>query len=100
MKELEIIGLIILTYAEECKYGNITWEVKGKYQPLWHLTFQTFNYLKRKGYFSKAGRPTLKLYKLLHKHNVRIEQLREWQDEYAKTGHVTQYDRLGNKKVL
>lgn len=101
MNELEILGLIILVYADNCKYEKMAWEVNGKNQPLWHLTHHTHNYLTRKGYFDKRSqRPTLKLYELLHKHNVRIEQFKEWQDEFAKTGHVTQYDKLGNKKVL
>ena len=105
MKEEEVVGLICLLYDYEPKpkesgvklvYG----ENKLKVFPI-ALIGQVNNFLKRKGYFNKNdSQPTIKLYKLLYKYNIRIDQIKDSQDEYEKTGHVTQYDKFGNEIIL
>lgn len=104
MKEKEILGLVVLVYDYEPSPNNakrIRQELKGSYILAWRLVVPVNEYLKRKGYFDKyEGRPTKKLYKLLKKHNVKIPQLKVYQDEYEETGHVTQYDKQGNKHIL
>ena len=104
MKEIEILGLIIMSYDYNPKPSeiNVYYEYMAggaKHFPIWFVV-KVGNYLKRKGYYSKDGQPTLKFYKLLAKYNIKIKPLKEWQDEYAATGHVTQYDKLGNKHRL
>lgn len=104
MKQNEIVGLIVLTYDYRASFRNsngIKQETDFGDIPAWRLTVPLQDYLKRKGYYDKReGRPTKKLYKLLKKHNVKIPQLKQWQDEYEATGHVTQYDKHGNKHIL
>ena len=110
MKEIETLGLIVLTYDyKPSPNSNILLrfndlrenQIDYKDVATWRLVTPVNDYLKRKGYFDKyEGRPTLKLYKLLSKHGVKIPKLKQYQDEYEKTGHVTQYDKLGNKRVL
>ena len=103
MKEIGILGLIVLTYDyEPINTNGIVAQLEGYHDvPAWRLVAPVNEYLKRKGYFDKhEGRPTKKLYKLLKKYNVKIPLLKEYQDEYEKTGHVTQYDKLGNKHIL
>ena len=106
MKEEEVVGLICLLYdyepkpTKESNVKLIFGESKIQVYPI-ALIGQVNNFLKRKGYFDKNySRPTLKLYKLLYKYDIRIEQLKDLQDEYEKTGHVTQYDKFGNEIIL
>jgi len=103
MKEKEILGLILVMYDYDCKRNTAT-IIMGdgeKHNAPIDLYVQPHEYLKRKGYLDKhEGRPTRKFYKLLYEWGIEIAQLKEWQDEYAATKHVTQYDKLGNKKIL
>ena len=104
MRESELVAAIVLLYdyaPAPTDPKRITCKVGNSIIPTFMLIQPLNDYLKRKGYFSKcSGQPTLKLYKLLHKHNVRIEQLKQEQDEFRETKHVTQYDKFGNKKIL
>lgn len=103
MKEVEILGLILLLYDYVPKENelDVYFEYEGKKHFPLEVIAKPHNYLKRKGYFDKKERrPTLKFYQLLAKYGIKIKQLEEWQEEFEKTGHITQYDKLGNKKIL
>ena len=103
MKEKEILGLILVMYDYKCDRNTATITLGGceKQNAPIELYHQPHEYLKRKGYLDKyEGRPTLKFYKLLYNWGIEIKQLKEWQDEYAATKHVTQYDAIGNKHIL
>lgn len=105
MNEEELVGLICMEYdynpkPMESNVKLVYGEDKRETYPI-ALIGQVNNYLKREGIFDKnSGRPTLKCYQLLAKYGIRIASLKEWQDEFAKTGHVTQYDKFGNKEIL
>lgn len=103
MNEEELVGLICMMYDynPEPKEANVKLVFENRETYPIALIGQVNNYLKRKGIFdNNSGRPTLKMYQLLDKYGIRINSLKKWQDEFAKTGHVTQYDKLGNKEIL
>lgn len=100
MKEIEILGLILMLYDYEPNLKGFSIQNDDYKWSLVGVIRETNNFLKRKGYFNEDFRPTIKFYQLLQKYDVKIEQLKEYQEEYAKTGHITQYDKLGNKQVL
>lgn len=98
MRQRETLGLIIMMYDYKPDFEGIKQKDNCSIIVLEHFIHE---YLQRRGYFDKReGRPTKKLYKLLHKYGVSIKQLKSYQDEYEATGHVTQYDKFGNKQVL
>lgn len=103
MNEEELVGLICMMYDynPEPKEANVKLVFENRETYPIALIGQVNNYLKRKGIFDeKSSRPTLKMYQLLDKYGIRINSLKQWQDEFAKTGHVTQCDKLGNKEIL
>lgn len=102
MKKQEILALIIMTYDYKPDLKGFKIDLGAiTVSNLIPVVVKVNDYLKRKGYFDKLeGRPTIKLYKLLKYYSVKIDQLKPYQDEYEATGHVTQYDKLGNKHIL
>lgn len=75
MKYSETAALIKICY--DAKLNGIEKEI-----------YTMIDYLTRRDYF-KNGRPTLKAFRLLEKEAVYIEQIKEAQEEYRKTGKVT-----------
>lgn len=92
MKEIEILGLIIMLYDYNPNLKGFSIQNNDYKWTLIGVIKEINNYLKRKGYFDKESRPTKKFFKLLQKYDVKIEQLQYYQEEYAKTGQITQYE--------
>lgn len=85
MKEIEILGLIIMLYDYEPNLKGFSVQNEDYKWALVGIISETNNYLKRRGYFNKDFRPTKKFYKLLEKYDVKIEQLKNikniWQNK-------------------
>ena len=80
MKEIEILGLILLMYDYDVKEHQIhIKDSEGKLHYPLSIVVEPNNYLERKGYLEK-GRPTKKLYKLLDKYGCIIDQLEKYKE--------------------
>ena len=87
MREVEILGLILMLYDYEPQLGEaqvIGIKTDSKLYFPTHLLAQPYNYLERKGYFKSSGLPTKKLLNLLRVYNIEIKQLKELQEEFNK----------------
>jgi len=82
MNEKEILGLIIMLYDYNPNLKGFSINGNDYKWDLVNVVLQVNEYLKREGYFDKDKRPTDKFYKLLQKYDVKIEQLKYYQEEY------------------
>ena len=74
MKQTEILGLVVMVYDYEPKFAEHNIESSN---PLLLIVHEVFNFLQKKKYFDKEGRPTKKLYRLLDIYDVRIKQIED-----------------------
>lgn len=75
MTERETIGLITMLYDYKPSFETIT-----SSNPLPLVVNQVVEYLTKRKYFIKFGEPTQKLYDLLARYDINIEQLQKKED--------------------